>query len=191
MRTRWMAIVIGLLAAGAATSLRAENTSEARVIDGLAHTYTTPKALATFLHRTFTFTHDEELFGREDYWQSPGEFLTRKAGDCEDYAILAQAVLSRNGIQAYLFSVFGDGGYAHTVCVFVDEHGRYNLLNQDRLRYYRASSLEALASLLCPAWTFGGIAERAGTRGRLVNKIVNFHPAPALLVMNPVPGSSF
>ena len=191
MRTRWMAIAIGLFVAGAATPLRAEDAAEARVIDGLARAYPTPKALATFLHRTFTFTHDEELFGREDYWQSPEEFLTRKAGDCEDYAILAQAVLRHHGIRAYLFSVFGEGGYAHTVCVFVDEHGRYNILNQDRLRYYQASSLEALASLLCPAWTFGGIAERAGTRGRLVQKIVNTQPAPTLLVMNPVPGSSF
>lgn len=148
------------------------------LLDELARAYTTPQAVAGFLKRTFAFRRDQDLFGEADHWQSPQEFLARKAGDCEDYALLAQALLAKNGIMAYVFSVFGEEGYAHTVCVFQDERGRYNVINQDKLRPYRAASLEALAAELYPAWTWAAVAEQEGTRGRLVQSFNNSHPAP-------------
>ena len=154
--------------------------SSSLMLDHVAHQYTDPKAIAGFLRHEFTFKRDEDLFGEADRWQSPEEFLSRKTGDCEDYALLAKALLERNWISAYVFSLFGDNGYAHTVCVFLDEHGLYNVINQDQVRYYRAKSLEALASALHPGWTFGGIAEQDGTRGRFVKRVTNAHPAPAL-----------
>ena len=75
-------------------------------------------------------------------------------------------------------SLYGEEGYAHTVCVFVDEKGLYNVINQDKTRYTRASSLEALGSVLYPAWTLGILSEQTGTRGRLVKQITNLHPTP-------------
>ncbi|RJG40307.1 transglutaminase-like cysteine peptidase [Motilimonas pumila] len=33
------------------------------------------------------FTSDQKLWGKEDYWASPVEFVGAKGGDCEDYAI--------------------------------------------------------------------------------------------------------
>ena len=155
----------------------------------LAGQYTTPKAVAEFLHREFKFMRDQELFSMEEYWQTPLEFLSHKAGDCEDYALMARELLTRNGIEAHVFSLFGDEGYAHTVCVFMDERGRYNVINQDKLRYYRAPTLEALASQMYSAWTFGGITEQAGIRGRLVEEITNPHPVPALASLNAMPAS--
>lgn len=149
-------------------------------LQSLAAQYSTPKAIAQFLHRSFTFQRDEDLFGQAEYWQTPQEFLARRAGDCEDYALLATALLTRNGIEAHVFSLFGDGGYAHTVCVFRDAQGRYNVINQDQLRNYRAKNLDALACQMYPAWTFGGITEQAGIRGRLVEEITNPHPVPAM-----------
>lgn len=175
MRTRWMAVGVACWFAAAPT-LGAYSSSLA--LDQLAHQYTTPKAIAGFLQHDFTFQRDDDLFGEADRWQSPEEFLARKTGDCEDYALLAKALLERNWITAHILSLFGDDGYAHTVCVFLDEHGRYNVINQDHVRYYRATSLEALASALHPGWTFGGIAEQDGTHGRFVQRITNAHPAP-------------
>lgn len=35
---------------------------------------------------------------QDDYWQSPGETLTRGRGDCEDYAILKAAMLGGGNI---------------------------------------------------------------------------------------------
>jgi len=144
----------------------------------LARTHTTPKAIAKFLRQEFTFARDEVLFGMEDRWQTPEEFLARRTGDCEDYALLARELLRRNGIEAYVFSLIGQAGYAHTVAVYRDARGRYNVINQDRLRVYRAKSLEAVASALYPGWTWGALAEQVGTRGHSVREIVNPNPAP-------------
>jgi len=159
--------------------------SDSSLLDQLARSNTTPKAVAKLLRDEFTFKRDEELFGEADHWQSPEEFLKRKAGDCEDYALLAQALLRRNGIEAYILSLFGQEGYAHTVCVFKDEHGRYNLIDVDKIRYPKAVSLEAMASWLYPGWTSGAIVEQAGLRGRMLQQITNSHPISALAFSDP------
>jgi len=145
-------------------------------LDQLAAAYQTPSAIAAFLREGFRFQRDEDLFGEIDRWQSPEEFLQRRAGDCEDYALLAKELLQRNGIESYVFSLFGEEGYAHTVSVFVDEEGRYNVINQDKLRRYRTPSLEQVAAQINPAWTYAMIAEQDGTRGRAVREIINAHP---------------
>jgi len=160
-------------------------------LDQLARTYTTPKAIAAFLREEFRFQGDEELFGEIDHWQTPEEFVARQVGDCEDYALLAQTLLRRNGIEAYVVSIFGDGGYAHTVSVFVDERGRYNAINQDRLRTVHAKSLEALATHLYPGWTVAMIAEQDGTRGRSVAQRINPHPIPSLEELGDVASFNF
>jgi transglutaminase-like putative cysteine protease len=163
-----LSVITMLLSAPAL--LRAERLTS---LDALATKYTTPRAIARFLVTEFVFQKDIDIFGCVEHCQTPLEFLARRTGDCEDYALLARELFMRNGIEAYIFSLFGDNGYAHTVCIFVDEHGRYNVLNQDKLQYYRAPSLEALADALCPEWLFGGLVEQAGIRGRLVKEIRN------------------
>jgi transglutaminase-like putative cysteine protease len=145
-------------------------------LDQLAATYQTPGAIATFLREEFRFQRDEDLFGEVDRWQSPEEFLQRRTGDCEDYALLAQALLQRNGVEEFVFSLFGEEGYAHTVSVYRDEDGRYNVINEGKLRRYHAKTLEAVAAEINPAWTVGMIAEQDGTRGRIVREIINEHP---------------
>jgi len=146
-------------------------------LDALARRYQTPKAIASFLRSEFTFKQDWELFGQPERWQAPEEFLSRREGDCEDYAQLAKALLERNGYKAQVFSLFDDSGYAHTVAVYQDEDGRYNVINQDRLRRYRAKSFEKVASRLYPGWTYGGEAKQSGVVGKLVRRINNPRPA--------------
>ena len=208
MRTWWTALAVGTWVLGMPLSTVAEEalTHPLRtnlppslgmpavklptpsLLDQLASTYTTPNAVATLLRDEFTFKRDEELFGETDHWQSPEEFLKRKAGDCEDYALLAQAILRLNGIEAYVVSLFGREGYAHTVCVFKDERGRYNLIDVDKIRYPKTTSLEALASWLYPAWTSGGVVEQAGLRGRMIQRITNPHPVSPLAFADPWSG---
>lgn len=144
-------------------------------VEELAQRHATPAALAQFFHQELTFARDAELFEQVDYWQSPEEFLDRGAGDCEDYALLAQAIFQRQRREAVVLSLYGPEGYAHTVCLFAEE-GRYHAINQDALLTLHAPSLEAAATALLPGWTWGGIAQRAGTRGRRVHIIRN--PSP-------------
>ena len=141
-------------------------------LDELAHRYSTPNAIARFLRQEFTVTRDAELFGEADYWQRPEEFAARRAGDCEDFAMLARELLLRNWIKAYTLSVYGKDGYAHTVCVFIDPHGWYNVIDEGAVRYAHATSLEALASQLHPGWTAAGITEPDGTRGRFIRQLI-------------------
>lgn len=178
MRTRWIAWILGVGLLGLSWDAAAEQLPAPAVplLDQVAVSHPTPEAVASFLRERFSFRRDEDLFGEIDRWQSPEEFLQRRAGDCEDYALLAKELLQRNGIEAYVFSLFGEEGYAHTVSVFVDENGRYNVINEGKLRRYRATSLEMVAAQINPAWTYGMIAEQDGTRGRTVREIVNEHP---------------
>lgn len=45
-----------------------------------------------------TFTTDQNLWAKEDYWATPVEFLARNAGDCEDYAIAKFFTLLSAGV---------------------------------------------------------------------------------------------
>ena len=209
MHTRWVVVAAGLMSVGLSWTATAEQMSvpplgthlpslehsqfpsSVSLLERLARTYTSPEAIAKFLHRDFTFTRDTEAFGQADHWQTPEEFAARRVGDCEDYAVLARELLRRNGIEADVFSLFGQGGYAHTVCLFKDARGRYNVLDQDTLRAYHATSLEDVASALHPAWIFGGITEPQGARGRLVRRLTNTHPATALDFSSPLANFQF
>ena len=173
-KTMWM--VWGLAVCvmmGSTTVSAADQDSTWTRVEEFARLYTTPEAVAKVFQEQFTYEEDSALFAEEECWQSPEEFLHLKKGDCEDYALLAQAALSRNGVEAYVFSLFGAQGYVHTVCLFVDQRGGYSILNVDRIIYYHADSLEALASAMQSDWTFGGITERYGRRGRLVKEITH------------------
>ena len=143
----------------------AADPGRAPQLEALLQACPTPESLARFFQEQMTFTEDMQLFGEADYWQTPEEFLDRRAGDCEDYALLAKAALQRLGFEAFVFSLYGEDGYAHTVCVFL-EQGRYHVFNQDRLLRLSAGSLREVAAQLHPHWTWGAVAEQAGTRGR-------------------------
>jgi predicted transglutaminase-like cysteine proteinase len=41
----------------------------------------------SFFNKKIVFSNDIDLYGAQDYWATPVEFLARGAGDCEDYAI--------------------------------------------------------------------------------------------------------
>lgn len=171
MRThRWVALVMGgWLMCGASVAA----ASDSLVLDQLAHQYTTPDAIASFLTSGFAFDSDEALFGEADHWQQPVEFLDRRKGDCEDYAMLARELLRRNWIKAEVFSIYGAEGFAHTVCIFLDSHGLYNVIDQGTLLVVEAETLQEVASALCPNWTTSGITHPNGTRGQFVSRLEN------------------
>ena len=44
------------------------------------------------------FVSDIELWGKNDYWATPIEFLARDAGDCEDFSIAKYFTLKEMGM---------------------------------------------------------------------------------------------
>lgn len=51
-----------------------------------------------FFNLRILFQSDLELWGQEDYWATPLEFMGRSAGDCEDFAIAKYVSLQLLGI---------------------------------------------------------------------------------------------
>lgn len=51
-----------------------------------------------FFNSMIIFVNDIELWGVEDYWATPIEFLCKRAGDCEDFAIAKYFTLKAMGI---------------------------------------------------------------------------------------------
>lgn len=140
--------------------------------DQLGIGLTSPKAISKFIKTNFEFVEDRQLFGQVDYWQSPKEFWERKAGDCEDFALLAESLLKSIGYEAHTVSIYGPDGYAHTVAIFKDAN-RYHVMNEGRLYRFRAKSLPQAISRIHHNWTWAAIAEQKGTRGWLKEKIIN------------------
>lgn len=73
------------------------------------------------------YKSDARLWGKEDYWATPVEFLKRGAGDCEDYAIAKYITLRNAGVpesQLRLAYVrFKPSFQAHMVLIVEDSHG--------------------------------------------------------------------
>ncbi|MDO8730733.1 MAG: transglutaminase-like cysteine peptidase [Candidatus Omnitrophota bacterium] len=160
-------LAVALFCVAAAPQAASDPGRAESPLETVAQSTSTPEQLARFLNARLIFQEDLALFGQTDYWQTPEEVLVRGRGDCEDYALLANDLLKRQGKKSFVFSLYGPRGYAHTVCVFV-EGGRFNLMNQDRLIRTQAASLEELADELCRDWEWGAVAEQNGHRGRAV-----------------------
>lgn len=50
------------------------------------------------VNRLLAYREDHRLWNQEEYWANPVETLNRRAGDCEDYAILKYALLRDLGV---------------------------------------------------------------------------------------------
>lgn len=131
-----------------------------------------PESLSRFMKQNFDFTEDKSLFGEVDYWQTPEEFWNRKKGDCEDYALFANYVFARLQMESYVISIYGPDGYGHTIVIY-KEGGRFQVMNEDRIYRYDASSIEEAISFVHSDWSWAAIAERADTRGRAVQTFFN------------------
>jgi hypothetical protein len=62
----------------------------------------------------FTYEYHEEV-------QPPSHFLGRQAGDCDDYATLADLVLKEKGFNTRLISVRMPGLLTHVVCYVIED----------------------------------------------------------------------
>ena len=51
-----------------------------------------------FFNIAITWSSDQRLYGRKDFWATPGETLGRGAGDCEDFTIAKYVSLKTLGI---------------------------------------------------------------------------------------------
>jgi len=90
----------------------------------------TPKRFANYFAN-----FDFQLF---PYVQTAEQFLSSQRGDCQDYAILADYVLSRKGYETRLIRVVMVGAMPHDVCYvtqtksYLDYNNRVYFINLQR-----------------------------------------------------------
>jgi len=84
-----------------------------------------------FFNERIIFVDDIDLWGVEDYWATPVEFLSRGAGDCEDYAIAKYFTLKAMGMAESKLNIT----YVKAI--------RYNMAHMV-LTYYSAPGAEPL-----------------------------------------------
>jgi predicted transglutaminase-like cysteine proteinase len=58
------------------------------------------KAVNSFFNHNIGYKSDREAWGRDDYWATPLETMTRGVGDCEDFAIAKYYALAKLGVPA-------------------------------------------------------------------------------------------
>lgn len=146
--------------------------SASPTLEEVSDQITSPADLAQWMHHYFEFRRDEVAWGEEDHWQRPEEFLIHRRGDCEDFALFSQSILERKGLEAYVISLYGMNGYAHTVTVFQDK-GLFYVLNEDRLDDDGKPTIEAALSEVYGAWSWAAVAEERNGRGWMIQRIKN------------------
>jgi len=95
--------------------------------------------------KTCRAVSDEELFGKEEYWQPPEEFEKRRAGDCEDFSLWTWRELLAMGVNARI--VFGRHGRyrtGHAWVMFFQDRECFLLEPQARFLGLRLPRLSTL-----------------------------------------------
>lgn len=85
------------------------------------------------VNRAITYTRDQAVWGKRDYWAKPQETLEKAKGDCEDYAILKMAALKAAGVpvSSMTLVVLRDQrrNLFHAVLAVMTDRGQYILDN--------------------------------------------------------------
>lgn len=80
-----------------------------------------------FFNSIILFVNDIELWGTQDYWATPFEFICKKAGDCEDFAIAKYFTLKAMGMAEEKLNISYvkalQLGIAHMVLTYYSEPG--------------------------------------------------------------------
>jgi len=101
---------------------------------------TTPEQLAQWFLTDFRY--ETEM---PDTWQNASETLEIKKGDCEDFAILAQDMLNKMGIQSDILIIKFTGlNQQHAICIFKEGDNYSFISNQELIRTGAATLKEAI-----------------------------------------------
>jgi hypothetical protein len=101
-----------------------------------------PRALSAWLAGNFRY----EL-KLTDAWQTPQETIALRKGDCDDFALLAQAVLKRAGIKSDVVILKFKGlSVMHALCIWKDSDGLYSFFsNFEMYRTGKADIRQAIS----------------------------------------------
>jgi len=90
----------------------------------------TPEQLSIWMHENLTYQSE----GLSDVWKTPQQTISDKNGDCEDMAILSQAVLADLKIESQLIYIrYAPLEFGHVICIYKTFEGTYNIFDNQYL----------------------------------------------------------
>jgi hypothetical protein len=106
-----------------------------------------------------------------DEGQTPSEMIESKEGDCEDFAVLASAVLDNLGIQNDILVIKFEGlRVKHAICAWKETDGSYSFIsNRDLFRTGKPTLREAVEWFYSD-WERIGFVEKRGRYGRIIGR---------------------
>jgi len=111
-----------------------------------------------FYNSRIRFVNDIELWGVQDYWATPIEFLCKNVGDCEDFAIAKYFTLKAMGVAeeklniAYVKAI--QYNIAHMVLTYYSEPGAEPLVLDNLIDSIDPASKR---TDLMPVFSFNGL----------------------------------
>ena len=75
-----------------------------------------------------------------EYWQSPKQTLKLKQGDCEDFAILTNCLLTKKGYQSKMYVIKYIAGDSHAITVFKISETNYGVFSNQNIYYFKTCS---------------------------------------------------
>jgi len=138
-----------------------------------------------FFNSRILFVNDIDLWGVKDYWATPLEFLCKKAGDCEDFAIAKYFTLKAMGVAeeklniAYVKAL--QYNIAHMVLTYYSQPGAEPLVLDNLIDSIDPASKR---TDLMPVFSFNGLglwtAKQRG-EGKLAGSSDRLKPWQGLL----------
>lgn len=96
----------------------------------------TPGETKQWLETVLRYQYDEETYGKDDYWASCSSTYEKGAGDCDDYAICAAALLQGDVEQGYIVSLYDrvKDDKAHAIFIYQID-GRWGAISNQSPEY--------------------------------------------------------
>ena len=136
-----------------------------------------PQALVNWLASNFSYVME-----MPDKWQTPEETVQLKTGDCEDFAILASAILTRLGIANDIIIVKYKGlNIAHAICAWKDKDGFYKYISNQEMVNTRKGNLEEAIEKFHPDWENIVFTNPKGEYKKIVTRSKHRNAVPARL----------
>ncbi|AZO49021.1 MAG: transglutaminase [Mesorhizobium sp.] len=104
---RWAPVYRAIVDCSAGSACERKNTSFVAIVDAAKGKGFSDRLafINTSINRLIAYRKDSAVYGKLDYWAKPSEILERRAGDCEDFAILKMTALLQAGVPAQSMSL--------------------------------------------------------------------------------------
>lgn len=129
-----------------ALMLYAQTACATQAFDEAAMNVRSPDELASWLSQEFSYTM--LVHGRT---HSPDETIRARTGDCDDFAVLASAMLTKMGVANEVILIrFKKLSIAHAICVWKNGDGNYNFISNRELYRSGKKTIEELVKKYYP-----------------------------------------